>query len=149
MNKMLLLFVLAAFLCIAGCSSTASFTAITEQEKSLLIETNPPTVKQYQELSVYLTSIVKRKIANQPALLVKGELPNGCARLADVSYSYSIDERGTDGKTLVIQLSAWKKQGEVCSQQLVPFTYPIENLSTQEISSIEQYSYNNEIHPVN
>ena len=149
MNKILLLFVLSTLLCMAGCSSTASFTAITEQEKSLFIETNPPAVKQYQELSVYLTSIVKRKIANQPALLVKGELPNGCARLADVSYSYSIDERDIDGKTLNIQLSAWKKRSEVCSQQLVPFTYPIEDLSTQEISAIEQYSYNKEIHPVN
>lgn len=130
-----------------GCGTTAEFTSLTQDEQENLIDITQPARKSYREVTVFVTTVEKRSIPNGPVLLVKGQLPNGCARLLKASYTY--ESKKTDKKTIELQMVAWKYRGEMCTQQMVPFTYLIEELSAKKIKKLEQYRYQDETHPLN
>jgi len=130
-----------------GCSSTEEFKSITQDEKAKLITVSEPTGKNYRKVTVFVTSVEKRDTPNGSVLLVKGQLPNSCARLLNVSYN--LEMNSSVNKTFELQISAWKNRNEMCTQQMMPFTYLIEDLSSKKIKKLEQYRYQNETHPLN
>lgn len=97
-----------------------------------------PTVEKIAVGQAYIDTIQKITFQGNPALLVKGNLPDGCSKLYE---SKAI----IDDSTLTLLIKTWKPQHIACTQALVPFSYIYQGLSLFEFNSISQYKAGNKL----
>lgn len=110
---------LVAFLA-AACSSSepeqGPDEASTKSYPNLTQLSPPDTARQHQPANVYIDSVTLISRNSRTALLISGNLPDGCSKLGEARHTMA-------GDTLRLTLSAWKPSDRMCTQALVPFSY--------------------------
>lgn len=121
----------AALFVIGGCASSENNkqqSDATDSSYPNLIELKKPGEKQHQQAKVYIDSVKQITTDSKKALLISGNLPDGCTHLESVSHH-------TEDHSLVLDVSTWRDTGAICTQALVPFSFIYEKPDAEEIST--------------
>ncbi len=97
-----------------------------------------PTVDKIVVGQAYIDTIQKVTFQGNQALLVKGNLPDGCSKLYESKATIN-------DSTLTLHIKTWKPQHLACTQALVPFSYLYQGLSLFEFNSVSQYKAGNKL----
>lgn len=135
---MLKLYLLAAIsLCImAGCASSDQ-KQHNEAETSYpnLTELKEPGQNPHKEGTTYIDSVKEVTVDSKDALLIAGNLADGCTHLESVSHAI-------EGDTLTLHLSVWRDAEAMCTQALVPFSFIYEELDAKELARYSKATVN-------
>lgn len=127
---------LGILLLIGACSSSKKQSGRTSQPSSdtlSLIRTEPPAASQkIKKVSVYVDRITRLEDHDPPGLLIRGSLPNGCAKLGRVHH------KTTSGGAVKLVLDGWQSPDVACTQALKPFNYLYTGLTADSLKSIER-----------
>jgi len=116
--------VLCVVMLAMACSSSRSNK--NQPRFSNLITLNPPGKQKTVASKIYVDSVKFIDYKKEKALLISGNMANGCTYISEASHT-STDE------TLQLSLKAWKPADKICSQALVPFSFIYDKLSQQEL----------------
>ncbi len=111
---------------------------ITADQIPDLKEIEHPTVEKIVVGQAYIDTIQKVTFQGNQALLIKGNLPDGCSKLYESKATIN-------DSTLTLHIKTWKPQHLDCTQALVPFSYLYQGLSLFEFNSISQYKAGNKL----
>lgn len=100
-----------------------------------LIAVNQPGEQQAAPSKVYVDSVKWVDYEGKKALLITGNLPNGCTYIKEASHD-------TTGNTLRISLDAWKPADKMCTQALVPFSFVYDQLGQADAQAYTDVSVN-------
>lgn len=93
-----------------------------------LISLNPPENQQVDSSKIYIDSVKLVDYNQEKALLISGNLSNGCTYLRDASHTMTAD-------SLKLSLTAWKPADKMCTQALVPFSFLYKELPAQKLEN--------------
>ncbi|SHE82243.1 hypothetical protein SAMN05443144_103254 [Fodinibius roseus] len=128
----LFLLATAAFWVIGACASTDNKEqSDTADSYPHLIELKEPNKTASQPGKVYIDSVRHITSGAHEGLLIAGNLSDGCTHLKSVNHRIEED-------TLILELSAWRNTGAMCTQALVPFSYIYEKLDSVEAAAYSQ-----------
>lgn len=125
----------------AGCSSSESDNPKNNQSQDKqpafpnLISLKQPGQIETAPSKVYVDSARWIDYKGNKALLLSGNLPNGCTYIKEVTHTTTSD-------TLQISLHAWKPANKMCTQALVPFSYIYTRLSPDNLAPHAGFSVN-------
>lgn len=119
-------------------SSGIQPVTVTADQFPDLKQIEHPTVDKIVVGKAYIETIRKVKFKGNQALLIKGNLPDGCSKLYQAKAII-------DDSTLVMDIKTWKPQHLMCTQALVPFSFIYQGLSLFEFNSISHYKAGNNL----
>lgn len=121
-------------------------TACSSSQKTLdelhpdLIEVNPPNRIPYIEKDIEIEGVEFMEIQRNPALLIKGRLPNMCTQILRV-------DQKTPPEIIELTIIGWQQYKKPCEQSGSPsFTYIHKNLDAQLWKNTKLVIINNQEH---
>lgn len=126
---LLLVFLIA----LAGCASSQSDQ--NQPQYPNLVSVNPPNGQKNSPSKAYIDSVKMIDHKGNKALLISGNMANGCTYLLKATHTAADD-------SLSISLTAWKPADKICSQALVPFSFIYDELSAEELNKRNTMSIN-------
>lgn len=111
-----LLLVIAGLILVPACSSSQTPVSDLKKKYPDLIQLSPPEKDNIQESKIYIDSVRIVTLNSQQALLISGDLPDGCTHVGSVSYNIT-------ETVLSISLDAWRDPDMICTQALVSFSF--------------------------
>lgn len=103
-----------------------------------LTQVNPPKSDNISLSKVYIDSAFIIAYKSKKALLIKGNFPNGCTYLKNVSYA-------VNGESLSITLTAWQPADKMCTMALVPFSAIFDKLDKEKITQFKSVAINGKV----
>lgn len=133
-NRMKYLSLCILLVLMIGCAKSESGNA-QQTTYPNLTQLSPPDIQEYTDSKVYVDSVKVIDRDNQKALLIYGNLSNGCTRLHKASHSIEND-------FLQLTLTGWQPEGKMCSQALVPYSFIYEQVPQEQLERFETVNIN-------
>lgn len=125
---------------VVGCSSSEPESEQAQYPN--LITVNTPENQSMEASNAYIDSVKIIDYKKEKALLITGNLANGCTYLKEVSHT-------ANGNALAIILKTWKPADKICSQALVPFSFIYNEMTSTELKRKDSVSVNQQSFIIN
>ncbi|NGP89021.1 hypothetical protein [Fodinibius halophilus] len=120
---------IVTLIAVAGCASSSSNNEEDgPEEYENLVSLQQPNIQQHEKATVYIDSVKKITVQQQPALLISGTFPDACTKLKEVTHSISNEQ-------LSLEIIAWRDPDTMCAQVLTPFNYIYDKLTKKQLSA--------------
>ena len=144
MKGLLIISSLVSFMLLIGaCSSSQKQSERTpppSDDTLSLIRTEPPAASQkIKPVPVYVDQVTRLEEHDPPGLLIRGSLPNGCAKLGRVHH------QTTRNGTVKLVFDGWQPPDVACTQALKPFNYLYTGLTADSLETIERVQVGDQI----
>jgi len=95
--------------------------------------------QQASPSNLYIDSVKMIDYKKNKALLISGNMANGCTYLREASHT-------VEGDSLKLSMTTWQPADKMCSQALVPFSFiyddfPQEKLNGKKTMSLNKKSF--------
>lgn len=134
---MLKLLLATISLCIMGSCASSDQKQHNEAGTSYpnLTELKESGQNSHKEGTAYIDSVKQITTNSKKALLIAGNLADGCTHLESVSHT-------TEGDSLILNLSIWRNTEAMCTQALVPFSFIYEELDEEMLTDYSKVTVN-------
>lgn len=130
-----MLILLTGLIVAPACASSQDTFSMLKEKYPDLIQVTSPEKEKVQPSKIYIDSVRVISVDNRKALLIRGNLPDGCTHIGSIDHTIT--------ETLLsLSIDAWRDPGQICTQALVSFSFIYQKLPEETLDKYRSAELN-------